>query len=230
MAKKRLQVAQVEPILDEGEQIGVRVIDAEGDELKIKKGKGGKLMDRWGEFILGKTYEFEMAQYKGYPYVADFEEITLPSSPFKGEGKQRSQTTNESIEAQVAAKAITELWIADKLSDISNEVKACRRWFLSKLPLVGETKVDTQPVVDAIIKEGGVIVDKKGDDREFKNAGDFLMEAYKEFGYTKTQVLKLLEKKSITEVNDLTGAWVFLKTIKEREIEEGKQETSEENA
>jgi len=48
---------------------------------------------------------------------------------------------------------------------------------------------------------------------EFKNAGEFLMEAYKTFKLTKTQVLKVLDIKDedFAEVKDLTGAWVVLR-------------------
>ena len=50
---------------------------------------------------------------------------------------------------------------------------------------------------------------------EFKNAGDFLMQAYKEFKFTKSQVLKILEVDDITSVADLQKAWVVLRTTKE---------------
>lgn len=50
---------------------------------------------------------------------------------------------------------------------------------------------------------------------EFANAGDFLMQAYKAFNLTKTQVLKLLEEDDIATVKDLQGAWVVLRTVKE---------------
>ncbi len=52
-------------------------------------------------------------------------------------------TTNTSIEKQVLAKLVSELWIADKLKDSDPEVKGLRRWMRDRLPmdLVDEAKV-----------------------------------------------------------------------------------------
>jgi len=53
--------------------------------------------------------------------------------PWQGKSIPRDNTTNMSIESQVAVKAITELWIAGKLKDNSNLVKAAENWLASKL-------------------------------------------------------------------------------------------------
>ena len=83
-------------------------------------------------------------------------------------------------------------------------------------PLVS-TLTDMGAVVKSVIDTGTAMhAAAIGKDKEFKNAGDFLMEAYKTFGLTKTKVLKLLEKSSIEEVKDFTGAWVFLTTLSEK--------------
>lgn len=92
----------------------------------------------------------------------------------------------------------------------------------------GEPSTQPSPLVRAAVEMGGVVVkdtavavENTTKDKEFKNAGDFLMQVFDECGYTKTKTLKLLgNKKSIQEVTDLTGAWVFLKTLKEEEDEE----------
>lgn len=68
------------------------------------------------------------------------------------------------------------------------------------------------PVVEAAKEMGAVEANP-----EFKNAGEFLMEAYKTFGLTKTQALKVLDVKDITEVKDLTAAWVLLKNTQTQE-------------
>ena len=217
MPKKVFTVMEAEPILDEDEaQVGVCVTDVMGKQLNVKRGKGGKLRQKWAALEPGKTFEFEMGEYKGYPYVADFNEVR----PSKSEEKGRPQSTNASIEAQVAAKAITELWIAGKLGDDSREVRACRQWFLSKFPPI--VPQDSTHLVKAITDEGGVIEP----DREFENAGAFLMQVLNEFNYTKTRTLELLGKKSLQEVTDFQRAWVFLKTIYEKD----KQEAGKENA
>jgi len=252
MDKKIMTVAKVEAIMEEGKQVGKLVSDNEGNSLKVKKGQGGKLEARWGELTPGKTFEFEMGEFKGYPFVADFSVITLSSVEtvphVVTERETRSQTTNASIESQVAVKAITELWIADKLKDDSPEVIACRQWFLGRLPcdlpeltmltmivdnsrILSKPSTQTNPLVSTLTDMGGVVksvidtgtsvhavvVEK---DREFKNAGEFLMEAYKTFGLTSAKVCKLLGVNTILEVKDLTGAWVFLTTLKEKQDEE----------
>jgi len=97
----------------------------------------------------------------------------------------------------VAADIYAGLWDGTKYRDTKAE------------PVKPETK-KSNPVVEAAKEMGAVEATP-----EFKNAGEFLMEAYKRFKLTKTQVLEVLEVKDITEVLDLTGAWVLLKTVRE---------------
>ena len=76
MADKFMTVNRKEDIRDDsGEVVGVQVWGANGNTLKIKKGQGGRLKDRWPELEVGKAYSFEMGEYKGYPYVQDFKVV-----------------------------------------------------------------------------------------------------------------------------------------------------------
>ena len=225
-----MTLTKVEGLLEEGKQTGRTVYDAEGNHLKVKKGQGGKLEGRWEQLVPGKTYEFEMGEYKGFPFVADFKEVATPPQDLHAEPTPRE---NIGTKDQTAIKAITDLWIAGKLSDTSVEVEMCRQWLRfrfpwpdSDIPKIGmpmpKVSTPTSPLVKAAVEMGAVVSEAdvlSVKDREFKNAGDFLMEVYKERGYTKTKVEKLIGK-PINQVTDLTGAWVYLATMKEEEDEE----------
>jgi len=74
MKNKIMVLDKIEDLLDnDGELIGKLVFDKAGNQLKVKKGQGGKLADRWDELEVGKGYTFKMGEFKGYPFVKDFE-------------------------------------------------------------------------------------------------------------------------------------------------------------
>jgi len=124
MAKNKILVIDsVEDILDDsGELVGKLVTDKAGNQVKVKKGQGGKLANRWNELLIGRAYSFTMGLFKGkYPYVEDFAEI---KDVFKIEAakavadnqadmrliQQREQ--NSSIQAQTALNRAVDLAIA----------------------------------------------------------------------------------------------------------------------
>ena len=79
MADKFMTIDRMEDIRDKsGEVVGVQVWSPTGDTLRVKKGQGGKLKDRWGELEVGKAYSFTMGQFtppgktESFPFVADF--------------------------------------------------------------------------------------------------------------------------------------------------------------
>jgi len=120
---KILVIDSIEDILDDGGELaGKLVTDKGGNQVKVKKGQGGKLADRWDELLIGRAYSFTMGLYKDkYPYVQDFTEI---KDIFKIEAakavadnqadmrliQQREQ--NSSIQAQTALNRAVELAIA----------------------------------------------------------------------------------------------------------------------
>lgn len=84
MDSKIMVLDRVEDLLDDGGNvIGRLVTDKGGNELKVKKGQGGKLESRWDELDngIGKAFEFIMKMFKppgkteSYPFVADFKEV-----------------------------------------------------------------------------------------------------------------------------------------------------------
>jgi len=50
-----------------------KVTDKEGNEWKIKQGRGGKLKDKWDILEEGLAYELSIDKYEGNDFVADFE-------------------------------------------------------------------------------------------------------------------------------------------------------------
>jgi len=120
---KILVIDSIEDILDDGGELaGKLVTDKGGNQVKVKKGQGGKLADRWDELLIGRAYSFTMGLYKDkYPYVQDFTEI---KDIFKIEAaktvadnqadmrliQQREQ--NSSIQAQTALNRAVDLAIA----------------------------------------------------------------------------------------------------------------------
>jgi len=165
---KILVIDSVEDILDDsGELVGKLVTDKAGNQVKVKKGQGGKLANRWNELLIGRAYSFTMGLFKGkYPYVEDFAEI---KDVFKIEAakavadnqadmrliQQREQ--NSSIQAQTALNRAVDLAIAqlanegppdivdiDWIKDVAKEFYQ----FLQSLTEISErggiTKVETK--------------------------------------------------------------------------------------
>ena len=99
----------------------------------------------------------------------------------------------------VAADIYAGLWDGTKYRDARPEPKTEQK------PAVKQP----DPVVEAAKEMGATEV------VEFANAGDFLMQAYKAFNLTKTQVLKLLEEDDIATVKDLQSAWAVLRIVEE---------------
>jgi len=64
---------RIEELWEGGVEIGRQVFDKDGNSLKVKVGKGGHLREKWDELQPGKAYKFAMGEFKGYPYVEDFE-------------------------------------------------------------------------------------------------------------------------------------------------------------
>lgn len=77
MADKYLTVDRVEELEKDGEIIGREVFNSGGNSVKVKMGKGGSLKKKW-ELLdcgIGKAFKFQMGEFKGYPFVEDFEEV-----------------------------------------------------------------------------------------------------------------------------------------------------------
>ena len=69
-------VTQIDEIHYNGELVGYQCFDGTGQSVKVKKGQGGKLKDKWPELQVGTAYTFTMGEYNGKPYVKDFESMS----------------------------------------------------------------------------------------------------------------------------------------------------------
>jgi hypothetical protein len=75
MADKIMVLDKIEDIVEDGEVVGKLVTDKVGNQLKVKVGRGGHLKKKWDELQLGNAYKFKMGEYKGFPFVEDFESV-----------------------------------------------------------------------------------------------------------------------------------------------------------
>lgn len=76
--EKILVLDKVENLVDDkGNVIGRLVTDKAGNQLKVKKGKGGVAEKKWQQLDEGidKAFSFKMGTYKDHPFVEDFEEV-----------------------------------------------------------------------------------------------------------------------------------------------------------
>ncbi len=70
-------VTQIDEIYDnQGGLAGYQCFDGTGQSVKVKKGQGGHLKERWGELQVGRAYTFTMGEFKGYPFVQDFKPMS----------------------------------------------------------------------------------------------------------------------------------------------------------
>ena len=123
------------------EVIGRVITDKAGNEIKIKKGQGGKLQDRWDWLDndgIGQAIKLKVELYKGkYPYVADFEVVKdeFVKQATEKIQKQTGQDREDSIESQVAFKGMIELIVAGIIKLDSKEGRTTIDWALGRLNL-----------------------------------------------------------------------------------------------
>ena len=113
MSERILIIDHIEDIIKDGEMAGKECFDKTGESVKVKKGKGGSLEKRWDELLIGRAYSFDMGEFKGYPFVADFKSV---ESKFVEQAQERVEdktidTKNKSVTISYAK----DLAIADKI-------------------------------------------------------------------------------------------------------------------
>ena len=135
-------IDNVRELLDNQLEVVGRVItDKAGNEIKIKKGQGGKLQDRWDWLDndgIGQAIKLKVELYKGkYPYVADFEVVKdeFVKQAAEKVQKQTGQDREDSIESQVAFKGMIELLVAGIIKPDSTEGRTTIDWALGRLNL-----------------------------------------------------------------------------------------------
>lgn len=105
----------------------MRVIDKGGGSWKVKEGKNGALKEKWGLLKSGVAIQLTIGEFKGYPYVEDFNTCInqLEAKAAKDLQEKQRDSKEASIECQVAVKAITDLEIAGIVS-VSKDLKDAR--------------------------------------------------------------------------------------------------------
>jgi len=131
-------IDNVRELLDNQLEVVGRVItDKAGNEIKIKKGQGGKLQDRWDWLDndgIGQAIKLKVELYKGkYPYVADFEVVKDEFVKQAAEKIQKQTDREDSIESQVAFKGMIELLVAGIIKPDSTEGRTTIDWALGRL-------------------------------------------------------------------------------------------------
>ncbi|MBA7652593.1 hypothetical protein ES703_60428 [subsurface metagenome] len=155
-------IDSVKELWDDKQQavVGRVITDKAGNEIKVKKGQGGKLEDRWGwlDENAGKAIKLTVREFKppksdkAFPYVADFELVKdefVKQAAEKVQG-QVKDNREDSIESQVAFKGMVELISTGMVKADTNEYKATIEWAMSRLHSVAqimatieEAKVET---------------------------------------------------------------------------------------
>jgi len=147
-------IDNVRELLDNQLEVVGRVItDKAGNEIKIKKGQGGKLQDRWDWLDndgIGQAIKLKVELYKGkYPYVADFEVVKDEFVKQAAEKIQKQTDREDSIESQVAFKGMIELLVAGIIKPDSTEGRTTIDWALGRLnpavEIVSVIEKATQP-------------------------------------------------------------------------------------
>ena len=200
----------------------LKITDSEGTTRNIKEGRNKLLTTKRELLKVGATIKLHFQDYKTesgkiFPFVNDFELVpegepqaqapSLVQAQFQSQA--RTANTNLSIECQVLAKIVSELWQAGKLTDNDKEVLGLRNWICEHLP----TPIPTAPIIEKDKPNLLIAATEMGAIPEFKSKGEFLtqvIKAYKGKGLTtKAKVEEVLGRK-IEELTDMASAWAFL--------------------
>ena len=213
MPEKIITIEDVEDKAYEGKPYK-RVMDTDGLYYNVKQGKEGALKAKWELLQKGNKIKLTLGEYKGKPFVQDVKFMEVAP---KTETKQiRNTEVNTSIETQVAAKIVSELWLADKLEVTSSEIKGLRVWICERLPIIKTPNKEESPLVKELKNQGAT----EASTPEFKNAGEFLTKVIKQFPKLKTKRdIEDILGVNIEKVTDFDGAWVFVQSTMEAKSE-----------
>ena len=123
---------------DDGSLLGYQVFDGDGSSVKVKAGQGGRLRNKWDTLQVGRAYSFTMGEFKGYPFVQDFEE-TKDTFVKKAKEELASEPSGQTI--GMCLKELGELYRSGKLSSLLGKeiaidaAKFYRGYLLSNLKI-----------------------------------------------------------------------------------------------
>ena len=221
MNDKIITIKEITKAEDNQGKSYLKITDSEGITRNIKEGRNKLLTTKRELLRIGATIKLHFQDYKTesgkiFPFVNDFELAPggEPQAQVQAQVQFRTNNTNLSIERQVLAKIVSELWQAGKLKDDDKEVLGLRNWICEHLPTpIPTAPVPTAPVIEEDKPNLLIAATEMGAIPEFKSKGEFLtqvIKAYKGKGLTtKTKVEEALGRK-IEELTDMASAWAFL--------------------
>ncbi len=124
MRKVIIVIAKIEDDTDYNEKPYKKVTDKEGNEWKVKQGRGGKLKDKWDILKEGLAYELSIDKYEGKDFVADFE---LVKDELKKKAAEEVAEKSPGISGEERGmwwKEVGKLIVASKLEEVFGEKDA----------------------------------------------------------------------------------------------------------
>ena len=215
MNDKIITIKEITKAEDNQGKSYLKITDSEGATRNIKEGRNKLLTTKRELLRVGATIKLHFQDYKTesgkiFPFVNDFELAPEGEPQAQFQSQARTANTNLSIERQVLAKIVSELWQAGKLTDNDKEVLGLRNWICEHLPTA---PIPAAPVIEEDKPNLLIAATEMGAIPEFKSKGEFLtqvIKAYKGKGLTtKAKVEEALGRK-IEELTDMASAWAFL--------------------
>jgi len=185
MVDKFMTIDRMEDIRDtSGEVVGVQVWSPTGDTLRVKKGQGGKLKDRWGELEVGKAYSFTMGQFtppgktESFPFVADFKWVADELAQKALEKVEASQANTR--DRSFALAYAKDLAVADQI-----KVGAILEWADKFVEWLGGVTPEVQKAPEAT-EEKTIEYIRLGQRKRIDELAE-------QFGYEKEDIAKLVK-------------------------------------
>jgi len=157
------------------------------------------------------TVEVEIETKGEYSNIVGAKNIKTGTAPQANTYADVKSNERTSIESQVAAKIVSELWQTGKLKDNDQEVEGLRRWLQSRLIPFANKPQSAEAV--AVITKDTPDPEEPKSQKEYeplKNLGDFLMRCMAIKKLTKTQVYAKLGKAVSEPLGDLDFAWATI--------------------
>lgn len=221
---KYMVIDKVEELLDDAQKvIGRLVTDKAGEELKVKKGQGGKLADRWEELDngIGKAFEFTMGMFKGYPFVSEFKEVKeifkqqaiAKVGDTQGDSKLRAFALSYAKDIHVAALTSGRVEASESKDLLTLADKFL--WWLQGKEVQSETKTSTKTQSNEETPEpddGRQATGEKSAKirpnqieqlQEFKKKGISLKPFIEELGWGITRIIDLSEAQAETLITKI---------------------------
>ena len=152
--EKILVLEKVENILDGSNNVVGRLATHKGGEqLKVKKGQGGKLQEKWTLLnnSVGKAINYTMGKYQGYDFVQDF--VVVEDKFVEAAARKVGENSENEKARAVSLSYATNLACADKITPdkILSYAEVFSRY------MVGNITVKDEEVFQALTKKTFIV-------------------------------------------------------------------------